>query len=223
MKEERRMSESFIRYALDVGALECFSGGRTLKSGRTSPYFFDAGRFVTGESLGVLLLAYADALYPILYKDHLPVLFGPAYKGTFLVSALALTIWQEYSMNIAFASNRKEIKNHGEGGVMIGAPLNNREVWIVDDVISDGMSKREAARIISAQGGTLAGCVVAFDRQERGVETHLSAAQQFEQEYGVPLIAAATAGDLVTVLRSERGHQEELLAILAYQEQYGIS
>ena len=222
MQKERSVPESFIRYALTIGAFKFAPGGQILKNGRVSPYFFNSGKFSTGQSLGKLMLAYAEALYPILCTD-LPVLFGPAYKGTLLVSALALTIYREYSLNIAFASNRKEAKDHGEGGIMIGVPLAGQKILIVDDVVSAGVSKQEAARIISEQGGRLIGCVVAFDRQERGAETHLSAAQQFEQEYGVPLIAAATVDDLVVVLRSESGYKKELAAVLEYQRQYGIS
>jgi orotate phosphoribosyltransferase len=222
MQLDRHISENFIRYALHIGAVDGSRTWRT-KSGRLSPYFFNAGAFLTGESLDKLMLAYAEALYPHLYTRDLPVMFGPAYKGTLLVPALVLMLWKEYDMRVSFASNRKEAKDHGEGGMLIGAPLQGRRVLIVDDVISDGASKREAVEFIRREGGILVGCVIAFDRKEKGEETNLSAAEQFEQEYEVPLIAAATANDLISVLR-EDGHSPDMLAALvAYQERYGVS
>ncbi len=220
MKPDRRIAEAFIRYALRIGAVDGSRMRRT-KSGRLSPYFFNSGAFSMGESLDKLLLAYAEALYPYLYTWDLPVMFGPAYKGTLLVPALALTLWREYDMRVYFASKRKEAKDHGEGGTLIGTPLRGQRVMIVDDVISDGASKREAVEFIRREGGVLAGCVIAFDRKEKGEETNLSAAEQFEQEYQVPLIAAATVDDLISVLKDDH-HLEMLDALVAYQQQYGV-
>ena len=222
MKSDRCMAQAFIRYALHIGAVDGSRMWQT-KSGRLSPYFFNSGAFSMGESLDKLLLAYAEALYPYLYTQDLPVTFGPAYKGTFLVPALALILWREYDMRVDFASHRKETKDHGEGGTLIGAPLQGRRVFIVDDVISDGASKREAVEFIRSMGGILVGCIIAFDRKERGEDTHLSAAEQFEQEYRVPLIAVATADDLISVLREDDHHPEIFAALVAYQQQYGVA
>ncbi len=222
MKSDRCIAQAFIRYALRIGAVDGSRVRRT-RSGRLSPYFFNSGAFLMGESLDNLMLAYAEALYPHLYTDDLPVMFGPAYKGTLLVPALALTLWREYDMRIDFASHRKEAKDHGEGGTLIGAPLLGRRVLIVDDVISDGASKRGAVEFIRREGGVLAGCVIAFDRKEKGEETNLSAAEQFEWEYQAPLIAAATVDDLISVLREDGHHPEMLAALVAYQQQYGVA
>ncbi len=226
MKSDRCIAQAFIRYALRIGAVDGSRVWQT-RSGRLSPYFFNSGVFSMGESLDKLLMAYAEALYPYLYThlytQDLPVMFGPAYKGTLLVPALALTLWREYDMRVDFASHRKEAKDHGEEGTLIGTPLLGRRVLIVDDVISDGASKREAVEFIRCEGGVLAGCVIAFDRKEKGEETNLSAAEQFEWEYQVPLIAAATVDDLISVLMEDGHHSEMLDTLVAYQQQYGVS
>lgn len=126
-------------------------------------------------------------------------------------------------MRVDFASHRKETKDHGEGGILIRAPLRGRRVLIVDDVISDGASKREAVEFIRREGGILAGCVIVFDRKEKGEGLHLSAVEQFEQEYQVPLISVATVDDLISVLREDGHHPEMLAALVAYQQQYGVA
>lgn len=216
----------FIRYALAIQALELLPEGRELKSGRISPYFFNAGLFKTGRSLAELASAYAEIVmekYP--HALSMPVLFGPAYKGIPLVSTLAMRLWDPYGLEAEIAFNRKETKKHGEGGVVVGASLEGRKVLIVDDVITAGDAKKEAIEIIHAHGGTPCGCVIAFDRQEREREGDQSAVQEFESKYGIPMYAASTLCDLIAELETNPpdGESDGMLnKILAYKEQYGV-
>ncbi len=194
-----------VRYALNIGALELVPEGRKLKSGRISPYFFNSGLFKTGLSMDYLANAYAVAI-DAPFGAEMDVIFGPAYKGIPLAVAIAMK-WQSLSgHDVEFAFNRKEEKQHGDGGLVVGASLQGKKVLIVDDVITSGESKREAVEIIRAQGGTPIGCAVAFDRQEKGFDKEtqtdkdLSAVQEFEQVFGIPLVAAATLSDLMYYL-----------------------
>lgn len=214
-------AETFIAYALHIGALELLPEGRALKSGRISPYFFNSGLFNTGETITNLALAYAAAA-----SEFTPeIVFGPAYKGIPLATALA----QAIGGNVGYAFNRKEAKDHGEGGIIVGASLAGKNVLIVDDVMTTGTSSGEAVEIIRANGGIPIGCVIAFDRQERGKEGIHSAVQEFEQTYGITVRAAATLSDLISLLRhtlaeSPDDHQvgEMLEEILAYRKAYGV-
>ena len=193
-------------------------GQFTLKSGRQSPYFFNAGLFNTGGAVAMLGRCYARAVA----ESGVPfdMLFGPAYKGIPLVTttAVALADWQ--SRSVPFAFNRKEAKKHGEGGSIVGAPLAGR-VLIVDDVISAGTAIRESIEIIRAAGATPAGVVVALDRQERG-QGPLSAVQEVQQAFSIPVINIVTLADLITHLE-EAGRAAELDALRNYQWQWGVS
>lgn len=204
----------FVRYALRIGALELITEGRTLKNGRISPYFFNSGLFKTGRDLTELATAYTKNIYS--GPDMPDLLFGPAYKGIPLVCAIATTLGDD----IEFAFNRKEAKDHGECGLIVGASLKGKKVLIVDDVITDGGTKRETVELVREHGGTPIKLVIAFDRQERG-SRGFSAVQEFERYYGIPVEAAATLHDLISVLRDMR--HPMLDAVLKYQEQYGIN
>ncbi|MCF7816177.1 MAG: orotate phosphoribosyltransferase [Candidatus Pacebacteria bacterium] len=226
--EPRSTAREFVRFALNIGALELLPEGRKLKSGRMSPYFFNSGLFNTGHRLSVLAGAYAAAVYTGGSRPD--VIFGPAYKGIPLVAAVAVRLGN----SIEYAFDRKEEKDHGEGGVVVGASLNGKKVTIIDDVMTTGKSIIEAAEIIRQEGGTPVGCVIAFDRQER-VEGELSAVQEFEQKNYIPVCASATLDDLIWVLNDQLENDEQLddlqqfrldlliEKILAYKTQYGAA
>lgn len=218
-------AEKFISYALDIGGIELIS--RTLKSGRVSPYFFNTGIFNTGNFLNKLAAFYASAIAEKFQDVNVDVLFGPAYKGIPLAASTALMLWNNHRMNTGYAFNRKEAKDHGEKGMVVGHDIANKNVLIVDDVITTGRSIKEAVDVIRAHQGTPIGCLIAFDRQESGVETNLSASQNFAYRYGVPVHSISTLNDLIAVLRrtTERSaitHEAQVLReILWYKKQYG--
>lgn len=213
-------AETFVAYALGIGALELLPQGRTLKSGRISPYFFNSGLFNTGDTLSSLACAYTAAASGLEFG----VVFGPAYKGIPIAAAVA----QAIGGDIGYSFNRKEAKGHGEGGIIVGAPVTGKKVLIVDDVMTTGTSSGEAVEIVRANGGIPIAAVIAFDRQERGKEVVLSAVQEFEQSYGIPVRAAATLSNLIELLGripAESGDDEvgEMLEkILAYRKGYGV-
>jgi orotate phosphoribosyltransferase len=207
--------QDFIRFALAREAVR-FGQFKT-KAGRMSPYFFNSGLFNDGDALDQLSRFYAKAI--LASGIAFDMLFGPAYKGIPLVSAVALALAQA-GRNVPFSFNRKEAKDHGEGGQIIGAPLAGR-VLIVDDAISAGTAVRESLQIIGDAQATPCGVVIALDRQERGVGA-LSATQEVRQGYGVPVISVATLDDLVTCLGSMPALSGHLEAIAAYRRQYGV-
>jgi orotate phosphoribosyltransferase len=207
----------FLQLALAADALRF--GQFTLKSGRVSPYFFNAGRFDSGAALATLAGCYADALDEAGVGFDL--LFGPAYKGIPLATALACE-YARRGRDLPVAFNRKEAKAHGEGGSLIGAPLDGRRVLIVDDVITAGTAIREALEIIRAGGGIPAGIVIALDRQERVAEgDRRSAAQSVAEETQVPVVVVATLGDLLALSGEHPAVAGARDALLAYRAQYG--
>ncbi len=207
----------FLQLALDADALRF--GEFTLKSGRVSPYFFNAGRFDSGAALATLAGCYADAIDAAGLDFDL--LFGPAYKGIPLATALACT-YAGRGRDLPLAFNRKEAKAHGEGGTLIGAPLAGRRALIVDDVITAGTAIREALGIIGDAGGTVAGIVIALDRQERiADDSRLSAAQQVARDHGVPVIAIAALSDLLAFAGESATLTAERDRLLAYRERHG--
>ncbi|HVR80874.1 MAG TPA: orotate phosphoribosyltransferase [Luteimonas sp.] len=215
--DDRDHRRRFLALALRAQALRF--GEFTLKSGRSSPYFFNAGRFDSGATLAQLAACYADAIDAA--GAEFDLLFGPAYKGIPLATALACE-YARRGRDLPLAFNRKEAKAHGEGGMLVGAPLDGRRVLIVDDVITVGTAIREALAIIRDGGGTPAGIVIALDRQEAMVEgdPH-SAAQTVAADTGIAVIAVATLSDLLAFA----GESAELVAqrerLLAYRARYG--
>ena len=205
----------FFELALRKGNLRF--GSFTLKSGRSSPYFFNAGGFDDGASLAELADCYADAI--VESGLGFDMLFGPAYKGIPLAAATAIALHTRHGRNLPYAYNRKEAKDHGEGGVIVGAPLAGR-VLVIDDVISAGTAMRESLGIIRQSGAQAAGIAIALDRQERGTGTR-SAAQEVEAEYGIPCISIAGLDDLIGYLESNAAEGIDLNAIQKYRERYG--
>ncbi len=209
----------FLQLALRADALRF--GEFTLKSGRTSPYFFNAGRFDSGAALAELAGCYADAVDAAGLGFDL--LFGPAYKGIPLATALACE-YARRGRDLPLAFNRKEAKAHGEGGSLIGAALAGKRVLIVDDVITAGTAIREALDIIAAAGGIAAGIVIALDRQERvREEVAQSAAQAVATEHGIPVVAVAGLADLLEFAGESADLVRQRDALLAYRARYGIA
>jgi orotate phosphoribosyltransferase len=206
----------FLAFALARDVLRF--GKFVTKAGRKTPYFFNAGVFNDGDSLRRLGRYYAEAyLASGIACDQL---FGPAYKGITLAAATAIAL-AEKGHNLRYSFNRKEAKDHGEGGVIVGAPLQGR-VLIVDDVITDGGAKREAIELIRANGANPAGVLIAFDRMERGRGEH-SAVQELTREFGLPVIAIATLEDLLAFLAGRPELEAQAAEVNAYREQYGAT
>ena len=212
----RDYKRRFFELALSKGNLRF--GQFTLKSGRTSPYFFNAGGFDDGASLSALASCYADAI--VDSGCAFDMLFGPAYKGIPLAAAVAIALNDAHGRNVPYAYNRKEAKDHGEGGSIVGAPLKGR-VLVIDDVISAGTSMRESIAIIRAARAEPAGIAIALDRQERGAGA-LSAAQEVQAEHDIPCIAIAGLSDLLNYLETGDSADIDITAIQNYRDRYGI-
>lgn len=206
--------QEFLRFALARQALRF--GEFTLKSGRVSPYFFNAGLFASGRDLAMLGKSYAAAI-----RHQAPafdMLFGPAYKGIPLATATAIALAND-GQDVPVAYNRKEAKDHGEGGVLVGAPLQGK-VLIVDDVITAGTAIRESLDLIQAHGATAAGVVLALDRQERGQGMY-SAVQELEQSHGIPVLNIVQLDDILAFLGETPDLARHLAAVEAYRAEYG--
>lgn len=210
------MPSSFISLCLELGALRF--GEFKLKSGRISPYFFNTGLFNSGHALAELGRAYAQAITQA--GISFDVLFGPAYKGIPLVATTAVALADQHGRDVPWAFNRKEAKDHGEGGLIVGAPLRGR-VLIVDDVITAGTAIREALDIIRAAGAQPTGVVLALDRQERG-QGALSAVQEVEQTLGLPVTSILKLADLIAYLEGT-GNDAQLAAVQRYRSEYGVA
>ena len=207
--------QAFIQFAIERNVL-CFGEFKT-KAGRMSPYFFNAGLFNDGDSLRKLGQFYAKAI--VAAALPFDMLFGPAYKGIPLVSTIAIAL-AEMGHNYPFCFNRKEAKDHGEGGVLVGAPLKGR-VLIVDDVISAGTSVRESVELIKASAATPSGVVIALDRMERGIG-EFSAVQEVQQMHGLSVTSIIDLDDLVEYLQNHRELEYNLRGVERYRAQYGI-
>ncbi len=206
----------FIEFALNKQVLKF--GEFTLKSGRQSPYFFNAGLFNTGRDLALLGRFYAEAL--VDSGVDFDLLFGPAYKGIPIATTTAVALSEHHERDVPYCFNRKEAKDHGEGGNLVGSPLQGR-VMLVDDVITAGTAIRESMEIIQANGATLAGVMISLDRQERG-SGELSAIQEVERDYGCQVIAIITLNDLIAYLAEKPEMANHLAAVEAYRQQYGV-
>ncbi len=206
----------FIEFALEKQVLKF--GEFTLKSGRKSPYFFNAGLFNTGRDLARLGRFYAAAL--VDSGIEFDVLFGPAYKGIPIATTTAVALADHHDVDTPYCFNRKEAKDHGEGGNLVGSKLEGR-VMLVDDVITAGTAIRESMELIQANKADLAGVLVAIDRQEKG-KGELSAIQEVERDFGCAVISIVSLTDLITYLEQQRNNTEHLEAVKAYRVQYGI-
>lgn len=229
MSKSTEAGRAFVTYALSIGAIKLIPAGITLKSGRLSPYFFNSGLFYMAEATEALATTYAEAISLADERGKLKpnVIFGPAYKAIPIAVMTACILRHEGYDGIAWAHDRKEEKDHGDGGILVGAPLSGKRVIIVDDVITDGKSKRTAVDRIRGAGGEPVACVIAFDRQERGNDPNdpRPSSARFQEEFGIPVLAAATLDDLIQVL--EEGPAVPLAAetlplILQYRDQYGV-
>ncbi len=212
----RGYKREFIELALELGVLRF--GEFTLKSGRVSPYFFNAGLFSTGYAAAKLSRYYAAA---IAASDvRFDMLFGPAYKGIPLVTLAAAALAEHHDIDVPYSYNRKEAKAHGEGGSVVGAPLSG-DVLIVDDVITAGTAVREAYQLIAAAGAQIAGLVISLDRQERG-QGPFSAVQELKQSLGIPVISIVQLDDLIDILEESSEYEQYLEPVLRYRKQYGV-
>lgn len=208
--------KQFIEFAIERGVLKF--GEFTLKSGRTSPYFFNAGLFNKGSDLAKLGRFYAAALMDA--NVDFDVLFGPAYKGIPIATATAVALYDHHQKDTPYCFNRKEKKDHGEGGNLVGAELTGK-VMLVDDVITAGTAIRESMEIVEANGASLAGVLIALDRQEKG-KGELSAIQEVERDFGATIIAIVGLNDIIEFLKDDPEFNEHLPKVQAYREQYGV-
>ena len=208
--------KEFIEFAIEKQVLKF--GEFTLKSGRVSPYFFNAGLFNTGRDLARLGRFYAAALQDSAIEYDL--LFGPAYKGIPIATTTAVALSNDYDLDLPYCFNRKEAKTHGEGGSLVGSELAGK-VMLVDDVITAGTAIRESMDIINAHKAELAGVLIALDRQEKG-KAELSAIQEVERDYDAKVISIVTLADVVTYLKTLPEMQQHLASVEAYREQYGV-
>lgn len=206
--------KAFIEMALDASALKF--GQFTLKSGRVSPYFFNAGMFQTGRALAELGRAYAQAL--IESGADFDMLFGPAYKGIPLVSTSSVAFYDSFQRDVPYGYNRKEAKDHGEGGTLVGAPLAGK-VAIIDDVITAGTAIREVLALLNEHDAQPAAVVVGLDRQEKG-QGELSAIQELQRDTKVPVVSIIKLEHIIDYLK-EQGDQRQLDAVVAYRDRYG--
>ncbi|MDY7536181.1 MULTISPECIES: orotate phosphoribosyltransferase [Pseudomonas] len=207
----------FIRFAIDRGVLRF--GEFTLKSGRTSPYFFNAGLFNSGSALAQLGRFYAAAI--VESGISFDVLFGPAYKGIPLAAATAVALAEHHGLDLPWCFNRKEAKAHGEGGSLVGAPLKG-DVLIIDDVITAGTAIREVMQIIASQDGAkAAGVLIALNRQERG-NGELSAIQEVERDFAIPVVSIVSLNQVLQFLEDDPQLKQHLPAVKAYREQFGV-
>ena len=207
----------FIDLCVQLGVLRF--GSFTLKSGRESPYFFNAGLFNTGAAIGAVGRAYAAAL--AASDLNYDMLFGPAYKGIPLVTITAAAMAEHQRRNVPFAFNRKEAKDHGEGGRIVGSPLKGR-VLIIDDVITAGTAIRESIDVIRASGATPAGVLLALDRQERASDSDFSAVQELRRQYRIPVVSVISLADLMQHA-SKTGQAADLSSMRLYRERYGLA
>ena len=212
----RAYKKEFIELALELGVLKF--GEFELKSGRISPYFFNAGLFNTGLAAARLGRYYAAAIAES--GVEFDMLFGPAYKGIPLAALAAAALAEHHGINVPYAFNRKEAKDHGEGGSIVGGPLRGK-ILIIDDVITAGTAVREAYQLIAATSADVAGLVISLDREEKG-QGNLSAVQELRSSLGIPVISIVSLGDLIESLESTGEYEQWLDPVMDYRRRYGI-
>lgn len=211
----------FLETALAVEALKF--GEFTLKSGRKSPYFFNIGAFCDGRSLAVLARAYAEVIAALIREGRaIDGLFGPAYKGIVLVAAIAGVLWEHHGVNLSWTSNRKEIKEHGEGGMLIGGAVTGRRVVIVDDVLTAGTAVRRSLSLLREAGAFPVGLIVALDRQESLGKARRSVLMQIEREVGIFTRALVCIDDVLSFIGGDTKNAEHLADMRAYRAKYGV-
>lgn len=213
----RAYKQEFLDLALELGVLRF--GEFTLKSGRVSPYFFNTGLFSTGYAAAKLGRYYAAAI--AASRVEYDMLFGPAYKGIPLVALAAAALAEHHDVDVPYTFNRKEAKGHGEGGIVVGAPLSGK-VLIVDDVVTAGTAAREAQQIITSAGAEVTGLVISLDREEIGQDSR-SAVQELEQTLGIPVISIVRLEDLIDLLEESEEFGEYLQPVVRYRDRYGIN
>ncbi len=212
----RAYKKEFIELALELGVLKF--GEFELKSGRKSPYFFNAGLFNTGYAAAKLGRYYASAIAES--GVEFDMLFGPAYKGIPLAALAAAALAEHHGIDVPYAFNRKEAKDHGEGGNIVGGPLEGR-ILIIDDVITAGTAVREAYQIIAATSADIAGLVISLDREEKG-QSDLSAVQELKSSLGIPVISIVSLGDLIESLEAAGEYEQWLDPVMDYRRRYGV-
>ena len=210
--------QDFIELAIKYEAL-CF-GEFTLKSGRVSPFFFNAGKFSSGKALAALGRCYADAI--INSQLEFDIIFGPAYKGIPLVSAVGIALSECHQRDLPFCFNRKEAKDHGEGGQLVGAAIEGTRVLIVDDVITAGTAIREVMKLLAHHRASAAGVVIGLDRQEKGAGEK-SAVQEVAEQYKVPVVSVITLDHVVRYLMKQQNDEKLIQRIKVYRQSYGVA
>lgn len=207
----------FIKALLSAGVLKF--GEFTLKSGRISPYFFNAGLLCDGKALAMLSAGYAQILSKNIQNTDELAIFGAAYKGIPFVASTAQALYLTHSINVAWGYNRKEPKTHGEGGNLVGVPLNGKSVWVIDDVMTAGTAIREVATLLKDNGAKLSGIIIALDRKEKG-QYQKSAVEQIKEDYGVPVYSLIDIDDIIDYMKQENNKQLE--AMQNYRSMYGV-
>lgn len=212
---------AFLQTAREVGALSF--GQFELKSGRISPYFFNAGAFCSGESLNIMASAYAERIHALITAGvPIDILYGPAYKGIPLVAAVAVLLAERHNLSLPWTFNRKEAKNHGEGGMLVGAVVKDKNVLIIDDVLTAGTAIRESLNLINEHGGHPIAVVVALDRQESVGESGMSALQHLRRQEKLLTDAVINFTDLQNLVSEDPELAKHQAAMVAYREQYGV-
>ncbi|GBB98388.1 hypothetical protein RclHR1_03210009 [Rhizophagus clarus] len=214
----QQYQREFIEFLISQNILSF--GSFTLKSGRISPYFLNTGKFNTGESLSKIGKFYAKTIEAYSHELVYDGIFGPAYKAIPLISSTVIALSDTFKKNTPYSFNRKEIKDHGEGGNIVGAPLSGN-ILIIDDVITAGTSIRESFNIISKSGAKVSGILIAVDRQEKGTG-HKSAVQQIEDDYSVPVKAIVNLDQIIEYIKEKGGYDEQLLKMEEYKALYGV-
>ena len=210
--------KSFINLSLNNQVLKF--GAFKLKSRRISPYFFNAGLFCTGEAMHTLAKCYAQSIMDSGIKFD--VIFGPAYKGIPLSAAIAMELYSQHGINVGYAYNRKEAKDHGEGGVLVGADMTHKKVLIIDDVITAGTAIVQSLDLLRDSAATVVGVSLALDRQEKGLTSEKSAIQEIRAKYGFPILSIISMSHIMDYIGDNQAYQAYIPKFLAYREQYGV-